>query len=95
MAIMLEIKVSPGAKKQLIKPDPAYDMRCYVTAQPENNKANQAVITLIADALAIPKRAVTIVSGATTRIKRIEIVGFASKDEIFAKLNFEVQRGLF
>ena len=50
-------------------------LRARVSAPPENGKANQALIRLIAKALHVGSSSVQIVSGATSRIKIVEIEG--------------------
>ncbi len=95
MSIILDIKVFPRARKQLLKLDPQYDLRCYVNSPPEDNKANHEVIALLAKSLGISKSSVALIGGATSRIKRIEIQGFSSKQAIFDRLELEVQHALF
>ncbi len=95
MAIILDIKVIPRARKQALKTDAVYDMRCYVTSPPEDNKANHEVIVLLAHSLGISKSSITLLAGATARIKRISIEGFESKESIFKQLHLEVQHVLF
>ena len=46
-----------------------------VRAVPEDGKANEALIALLAKTLAVPKSHLRIVSGATSRLKRIAIAG--------------------
>ncbi|CAJ0862712.1 hypothetical protein AMST5_01515 [freshwater sediment metagenome] len=50
-------------------------LKARVRAAPEDGRANAALIELIAKALAAPKRAVTIRSGETSRLKKIFIAG--------------------
>lgn len=50
-------------------------LKAYVTAVPENNKANEALIKLLAKTWGVPKTSFTIVSGLTDRNKRIRIMG--------------------
>lgn len=95
MPVILEIKVIPRARKQLIKADAVYDLRCYVKSPPEDNKANTEVIDFLAHELGIPKRSITIIAGATARIKRLQIENFDSKDVLLKKLDLEVQHALF
>ena len=49
------------------------DIRVYVTAVPENGKANDAVIKLLAKASGVPKSRLSIIRGATSRDKVIQI----------------------
>lgn len=46
-----------------------------VQAPAVDGKANEAVVAAIADALGVPKNAVRIVNGLTSRIKTIEVDG--------------------
>jgi hypothetical protein len=46
-----------------------------VTAAPVDDAANEAVVRTVADALDVPRRAVRIVAGATSKNKAIEISG--------------------
>jgi uncharacterized protein len=50
-------------------------LKARVRAAPEDGKANAALIELIAKALAAPKKAVTIRSGETSRVKKLFIAG--------------------
>lgn len=95
MPIILDIKVIPRARNQLLKADNVYALRCYVKSPPEDNKANAEVIECIANALKVSKSSITIIAGATARIKRLQIEGFDSKDAVFKKMNLEVQNALF
>ncbi len=56
-----------------------------VTAPPVDSAANAAVVELLASVLDIPKRAITIVRGDTSRTKQIEIDGL-TLDEIRARV---------
>lgn len=46
-----------------------------VTAPPAGGAANAALIALLAKALGVPKSAVTLTAGATSRLKTLEIAG--------------------
>jgi hypothetical protein len=52
-------------------------LKARVAAPPEDGKANAALVDLLAGALSLPKRAVRIASGETSRTKRVEIDGDA------------------
>jgi uncharacterized protein (TIGR00251 family) len=73
----LTVKVIPGASSNAIAGWLGDTLRVRVTAPPEKGKANTAVKKLIAAALELPASAVTIVGGATTERKTIEIAGIA------------------
>lgn len=55
--------------------DGSQHLKARVRAVPENGKANTALIALLADTLDVPKSAVTIALGASSRLKKIEIAG--------------------
>jgi uncharacterized protein len=55
--------------------DGSIHLKARVRAAPENGKANAALIALLAEVLDVPKSAVRIASGATGRLKRMEIAG--------------------
>lgn len=46
-----------------------------VAAAPAEGAANRALVRLLADALGVPKGAVTFLSGETARVKRLRIAG--------------------
>ena len=55
-------------------------LRVRVNAPPVDGAANEAVIEVLAKALGVAKRAVTIVSGATSRTKVVEVSGLTAAD---------------
>ena len=50
-------------------------LKARVRAAPTEGEANAALVLLIAKALDVPRRTVTLAAGETSRIKRIEIEG--------------------
>jgi len=54
------------------------DGRIAVTTVPESGKANKAVITLLAKSWLVPKRCITIQSGATAQRKILRVKGDSS-----------------
>lgn len=50
-------------------------LKARVRAAPENGRANAALIELVAGLLGVPKRAVSIRTGETGRIKQIFVAG--------------------
>lgn len=59
-------------------------LKARVTAIPENNKANAALVALIAKSLKVAKGDVAIVSGQSSRVKTIAVTGPA--DELALRL---------
>jgi len=68
----LEIKVIPKASRNLIKSDGAR-FKAYVTAPPENNKANKALVALIASHFNVKKSAIRIVRGEHSALKIVDV----------------------
>ena len=64
-------------------------LKLEVTALPEAGRANQAVCDLIAEAVRVGKRQVTVARGETSRSKQIEVEGIET-----AELNRRIQRAL-
>ena len=56
-----------------------------VGAPPERGRANEAVLALLAEILAVPRSSVTIVSGGGSRDKIVELAGI-EPDEIERRL---------
>ena len=73
----LQVQVTPKAKSERIKRVLSADgtdlYRIYVTAAPEDGKANEAVIKLLSKALGIAKSNLSIIRGHTSRHKVIKI----------------------
>jgi uncharacterized protein (TIGR00251 family) len=68
----------PGIGEWKLDPDGRSYLEVRVAAAPADGKANAEVVRLLAKWLGLPKSSVTLVSGATARIKRLEI---ATSDE--------------
>ena len=49
-------------------------------APPVDGAANEALVAFLADRLAVPRRAIRIVTGATSRTKLVEVEGVTSSD---------------
>jgi uncharacterized protein (TIGR00251 family) len=52
-------------------------LKARVRAAPHEGAANEALAALLAKSLGVPPRSVEIVGGATSRIKRVQVVGDA------------------
>jgi uncharacterized protein (TIGR00251 family) len=95
MALMIEIKVNPASGRQQIKLDKNNRLKCWLTSKPEQGKANEELVSLLADRLAIPRQKITILSGHTTRNKRIKIDLSISYDQLLSMLDIQRQTTLF
>ncbi|MDD4412905.1 MAG: DUF167 domain-containing protein [Patescibacteria group bacterium] len=73
--VNIQIKATPGAKENLIKGFMADGtLKVLVTAAPEKNKANQAIVDLLAKKLAVPKSCISLLYGASSRDKVFKII---------------------
>jgi uncharacterized protein len=74
----IRLRVVPGASRPGIvgRYGDAWKMR--VAAAPEAGKANSAVLALLAEALAVPRRDLALTSGAASRDKVVELGGLSS-----------------
>ena len=71
----VRLRVSPGSGRAEIVGRYADGWKVRVTAAPEHGRANDAVLRLLADTLSVPREALTIVSGHSTRDKIGELTG--------------------
>ena len=69
---MIAVRVTPKASRDRITVE-GDQIRVYVTAVPENGKANASVVKLLSKALGVPKSRLTVVKGVTSRDKVIQI----------------------
>ena len=71
----LQIRVAPGAKRDRIVGLHGDALKVAVRQPPEGGRANKAVCRLVADALDLAPRDVTVQRGATARDKVLHIAG--------------------
>jgi uncharacterized protein len=71
----LRLRVAPGAAKAAVVGRHGDAWKVRVAAAPERGKANEAVLELLAETLAVPRANVTLVSGGTSRDKIVELAG--------------------
>ncbi len=80
---MLEVRLTPRGGRDAIDgvealADGRAVLRARVRVPPMDGEANAALLRLVADALAVPARQVTLVAGAHGRIKRLKVEGDAA-----------------
>jgi uncharacterized protein YggU (UPF0235/DUF167 family) len=71
----LRLRVSPGAARAEVVGRHGDAWKVRVAEAPEHGRANDAVRRLLAETLSIPRGAVTLVSGHSTRDKIVELTG--------------------
>jgi uncharacterized protein (TIGR00251 family) len=82
----LELRVEPGARQPGVVGRHGSAWKVRVSAPPEDGRANQALVGLLADALRVPRRAVSIVAGHGSRDKIVACEGL-SADEAESRLS--------
>ena len=70
----INVRVIPRSSKNSIEWEEG-TLKVRLTAPPVDGTANEALLTLLAQRLGLPKRGIHIVQGATGRHKTIEITG--------------------
>jgi len=75
----LAVRVLPRSSRNSIEWEQE-TLKVRLTAPPVEGAANEALIALLAERLDLPKRSISIVSGATGRQKIVEIVGMAEEE---------------
>lgn len=73
MPSQIWVNVKPQARKEGVTQLPSGDYRVSVSAPPQNGKANQALIDLLARYFAVPKSTIKILRGNSARRKLIQI----------------------
>jgi hypothetical protein len=71
----VRLRVAPGATRPGVVGRHGEAWKVRVSAPPEGGRANEAVMRLLADALRVPREAVTLVSGHGGRDKIVELAG--------------------
>ena len=83
-SLIIDIKAVPGASRTKIMGEYNEALKIAVQAPPEKGKANDMLIKFLAKTLGISKQNITILSGETNQLKRIQIIGI--EKECFLKL---------
>lgn len=81
----MQLRVSPGATKSAVLGRHGTAWKVRVAAAPEDGKANDAVVRLLAETLEVSSRDVEIVSGHRSRDKIVALSGVGA-DEIERRL---------
>ena len=68
------VRLRPNAKIEKVEKGSNGEFRVWVIAPAKEGKANQALIKLMADYFDRPRSAITIIKGATSRHKWLEVL---------------------
>ena len=84
-ATRLDVRVQPKARRNDVAVLADGGLKVWVTAAPEEGRANDAVIALFAKRMGLPKRRVRVVRGHTARDKVLEIKHM-SREEVVIRM---------
>jgi len=77
--MFVSVRVSPRSSKNALTWEEGM-LKARITAPPVDGAANEALVALLAAQLDLPRRAITIVRGANSRQKTVEIAGITLED---------------
>ena len=75
VGVTIQLRVQPRARRMALERTPEGALKAAVTAAPEDGKANDAVVALLAQAWRLPKSTFEIVRGGTAREKTLMVAG--------------------
>jgi len=76
--VEITVRVQPRASRSRLSGEHGGALKVQLAAPPVEGEANEALVELFAKRLRVPKRDVTLVSGAASRNKRVRIEGLDS-----------------
>jgi len=82
----LAVRVHPGAKRNAITGSHAGALKISLTTPPTDGRANDALITFLAERLCVPRSRIAMLTGAASRSKTLRIAG-KSAAEVQAALS--------
>ena len=75
--VTFAIKVQPRARRNAVVGELGGAVKIALTAPPVDGRANQACIEFLAELLSLPRSAIEIVSGQSSRSKVIRVAGIS------------------
>jgi uncharacterized protein (TIGR00251 family) len=76
----LRLTVSPGARQSTIVGRHGDGWKVRVSAPPERGRANDALLTLLAEALGVPRGDVRLAHGESSRHKTVDVEGLDDEE---------------
>ena len=77
--LIVTVRVTPRARRNSLTLE-GETLRAWLTAPPVDGAANVALLALLAERLALPKRAVTLLRGESSREKVVAIEGISAEE---------------
>ncbi|MHC4640740.1 MAG: DUF167 domain-containing protein [Planctomycetota bacterium] len=88
--IVFAVKVVPGSSRTAVCGLLDGMVKIKVSAAPEKGKANKCLLDFLAKQLGVKKNAVSIISGKTSAVKGVRVMGI-SAEQLSNKLNLNEQ----
>ena len=79
-AVRFEVRARPRARKSRVAGEREGALVVDLAAPPVDGAANSALVEVLAAALGLARRAVTLVHGETSRTKLVEVEGVTAED---------------
>jgi uncharacterized protein len=79
-SIRLRLRVSPGAARSHVVGRFGDAWKVRIGAAPENGKANEALIELLAETLDVPRSSIAIAGGQASRDKTVVVRGLSEAE---------------
>ncbi|MBP7854603.1 DUF167 domain-containing protein [Candidatus Babeliales bacterium] len=95
MALIIEIKAVPQSGRKKLMLDKSGILKCFITAAPEDGKANKEIIDFLATSCNIPKKSIEIIAGLTSRKKKIAINTTMTYEQFLQKFGIGSQKTIF
>jgi len=84
--VVFTAKIVPGSSKTAACGLLNGMLKIKISAAPEKGKANQCLIEFLARQLGVKKNAISIISGPTSPVKKVQVLGI-SAEQLLAKLD--------
>lgn len=77
--VIIQVHATPRASKTQIQGLHGDALKIRLQAPPVDGKANETLIEFLAETLGIPQRQITLLSGQTSRQKRLSLQGITAR----------------
>ena len=86
---VVPVRVHPGAKRDAVTGTHDGAVKIALTTPPVDGRANEALVAFLANKLGVPRGKVTLLTGASSRMKTVRVVGLTAS-EVAEKLLSEL-----
>jgi len=88
--VVFTAKIVPGSSRTAVCGLLDEMLKIKVSAPPEKGKANKSLLDFLAKQLGVKRNAVSIISGKTSAVKSVQVLGISS-EQLSKKLNLNKQ----